>query len=402
MSDKLDPEELLRKNAELSLRLADVEETLRAITSGEVDALVVNTKLGERIFTLEGADTIYRIAIENINQGAVTLSTEGTILYSNHYFAKIMQMELNKVIGTSIYDFVPESRERLVSLLKQEDGRDEIVLQSANRTTIPAYISIKRLQLDVPTICAVVTDLTERKHNQEVISTLKQTEQIKDEFIGMVSHELRTPLTVIIGSIRTALTPGMSQEDIYSLLENAASGADTLALILDNFLELSRYQSKRLVLSVEPVGVYRTASSIVAREAAQSPLHNFFLDMLQNLPAVSADPLRFELILHNLIDNAIKYSPEGGEIRISARNDGTCITVSVKDQGVGIAPKDQSKLFEPFQRLETMRQATQGVGLGLVVCKRLVEAHGGRIWVESEKGKGSTFSFTLPLDHPVK
>ena len=234
------------------------------------------------------------------------------------------------------------------------------------------------------------------------ISEQKQADLIKDEFIGMVSHELRTPLTVVIGSIRTALTPGMSQEDIYSLLENAASGADTLALILDNLLELSRYQSKRLVLSVEPVRVDRAIRGVVNREKAQSPLHHFILDVPQDLPLVSADPLRFERILHNLIDNAVKYSPEGGEIQISARNDGTCITVSVRDQGVGIAPEDQPKLFEPFQRLETMRQATQGVGLGLVVCRRLVEAHGGRIWVESEIGKGSTFSFTLSLDQPVK
>ena len=88
MSDKLNPEELLRKNAELSQRLDEANETLRAITSGEVDALVVNTKLGEQVFTLQGADTVYRVAIENINEGAITLSPEGTILYSNHYFAK--------------------------------------------------------------------------------------------------------------------------------------------------------------------------------------------------------------------------------------------------------------------------------------------------------------------------
>ena len=234
------------------------------------------------------------------------------------------------------------------------------------------------------------------------ITEQKKADLIKDEFIGMVSHELRTPLTVVIGSIRTAMTPGMSAEDIYSLLENAASGADTLALILDNLLELSRYQSKRLVLSVEPMQIARAARSIVEREKSQSPLHQFVVDIPANLPLFSADPVRFERILHNLIDNATKYSPEGGEIRISARNDDTCITVSVKDQGVGIAPEDQPKLFEPFQRLETMRQATQGVGLGLVVCRRLVEAHGGRIWVESEIGKGSTFSFTLPLDQPAK
>ncbi|OGO03813.1 MAG: hypothetical protein A2Y60_00900 [Chloroflexi bacterium RBG_13_54_9] len=102
--------------------------------------------------------------------------------------------------------------------------------------------------------------------------------------------------------------------------------------------------------------------------------------------------------MHNLLENAVKYSPNGGEIRVSARVEGDHILISVSDQGFGISPHEQAKLFEPFWRLEEHRQSgIRGAGLGLLVCRRLVEAHGGRIWVESEPGKGSTFFFTLPL-----
>jgi signal transduction histidine kinase len=114
---------------------------------------------------------------------------------------------------------------------------------------------------------------------------------------------------------------------------------------------------------------------------------------------VSADVTRIERILDNLIDNAIKYSPNGGEVRVSARQEGRRMVVGVRDQGIGIAPRDAERLFQPFSRLDTPvpGSAIQGVGLGLVVCRRLVEAHGGSTWVESEPGKGSTFYFTLPV-----
>lgn len=174
MSEKRTAKQLLAENAELRQQLEDSQETLRAITSGEVDALIVNTKVGERAFTLQGADTVYRTAIENINEGAITLSLEGTILYSNKYFAQMMSTDLNKVIGASLFDFVAEeNRERLARLLEQENGRDEMALQSATGTAISIFIAFKKLQLDVPTICAVITDLTEQKKSE----ALKESEE---------------------------------------------------------------------------------------------------------------------------------------------------------------------------------------------------------------------------------
>ena len=119
-----------------------------------------------------------------------------------------------------------------------------------------------------------------------------------------------------------------------------------------------------------------------------------------------ADELRLERILHNLLENAVKYSPDGGKIKVSARLEDDHMVIGVSDEGIGISLHDQARLFSPFERLAAQRlEGVKGIGLGLLVCRRLVEAHGGRIWVESEPGRGSTFYFTLPLkdgEHPAE
>jgi PAS domain S-box-containing protein len=231
------------------------------------------------------------------------------------------------------------------------------------------------------------------------ITDRKQTEEMKDEFIGMVSHELKTPLTVVTGAVNTAMSPGMSQEDIKGLLEDASWGTETMADIVDNLLELSRWQANRLKLYSESIDLKYLINRIVIQSAGKSEKHTLVMVVPDSLPKVKADWTRIERVLSNLIDNAIKYSPEGGEIKISAQDKGSHIIVSVQDHGIGMTNDDIERLFQPFVRLETMVSDTaiRGIGLGLVVCRRLVEAHGGQIWVEAEIGKGSTFYFTLPI-----
>jgi PAS domain S-box-containing protein len=237
-------------------------------------------------------------------------------------------------------------------------------------------------------VVLVFRDITERK----------KAEQIKDEFIGLVSHELKTPLTVLTGALNVAMMEDIPFEEKKTLLEDVAWSAETMADIVDNLLELSRYQANRLTLTPEPIEITRVISRITKQSSKKSDKHRLVTSVSPDLPAVIADPTRIERILDNLISNAIKYSPEGGEIRITVQRQNNDIVLSVLDQGIGIAAADQELLFQAFQRLENPRwTGIQGVGLGLVVCKRLVEAHGGRIWVESEQGKGSTFFFTLPL-----
>jgi signal transduction histidine kinase len=231
------------------------------------------------------------------------------------------------------------------------------------------------------------------------ISEHKKLDQLKDDFIGLVSHELRSPMTVITGAINTALTEAerLSPEETRQLLKDAALEAELLSNLLGNLLELSRVQAQRLVLHTEAINVRKVAQEAVDKIKRQSPSHDFVLKLPRNLPPVYADPLRLERILYNLLENAVKYSPPGGEVLISARPKDAYLVIGVSDQGIGISPADQAKLFAPFQRLEKRPSGVRGVGLGLLVCRRLVEAHGGRIWVESKPGRGSSFFFTMPL-----
>jgi PAS domain S-box-containing protein len=235
-------------------------------------------------------------------------------------------------------------------------------------------------------IVGMAVDITERK----------KVEQLKDEFIGLVSHELRTPLTVISGSLQTAMSEGLSQEDVHELLQNAAEGTDFLEAILENMLELSRYQAGRLELRVEKVSIADVARTVIEKFKRQGITRELLIDIPRELPMVEADPVRVERILFNLMGNAAKYSPDGSKITVSSRAEEGFVVTSIIDQGTGISKDDQGKLFEPFRQLETSQRRATGIGLGLVVCKRLVDAQGGWIKVESELGKGSTFSFALP------
>ena len=233
------------------------------------------------------------------------------------------------------------------------------------------------------------------------ITERKRVEQLKDEFIGLVSHEMRSPLTVITGALNTVITEKayLSPKEERQLLEDAAWEAGTLAHILGNLLELSRAQAERLFLSFEPVDVKLIIRNAVRRVKRHSTIHRFVTSLPKELPPVRADVIRLERILHNLLENAVKYSPDGGYIRVSAKMDSAHLVIGVSDQGIGISREDQARLFAAFQRLENRNvEGVKGIGLGLLVCRRLVEAHGGRIWVESEPGKGSAFFFTLPLE----
>jgi PAS domain S-box-containing protein len=204
----------------LRARLEEAEETLRAIRSGEVDALVVSTEHGEQIFTLKGADHPFRILIENMSEGALTITEEGVILYANKCFAELLKRPLEKVIGSSITTLVaPGGQQVFQQLLQEEDGKRRLAtldLVDSCGTLIPAQFSLINLQMDgMPdNICVVVTDLTEHKRIEEVINAerlarVKSEEAeraniAKSRFLANMSHEIRTPMNIIIGMANLA------------------------------------------------------------------------------------------------------------------------------------------------------------------------------------------------------
>ncbi len=245
---------------------------------------------------------------------------------------------------------------------------------------------LKNLVSQYPRFAFVTMDITERV----------KAERVKDEFISLVSHELRTPMMVVLGSLKTAQTEGVSQEDREILFQNALEGAESLSALLENLLELSRYQAGRLKIEKESVNISDITRSVANSFRTLGETHSIIVECPESLPRVEADSMRVGRILHNLISNAVKYSPPYTTIRISAREENDKVITSVADEGPGMKPEEQQKIFEPFERSENVIN-TKGLGLGLVVCKRLVEAHGGKIWIESNRSQGSTFYFTLPV-----
>jgi two-component system sensor histidine kinase EvgS len=235
------------------------------------------------------------------------------------------------------------------------------------------------------------------REREDELRSLKKVNQLKDEFIGLVSHELRTPLTVILGALSTVITEEdkLSRREVKQLVGDAYSEAETLSDILANLLELARAQANRLQINEEPVNIKETIDTVVNK--MQQPVsHQVSIDCEESV-IVTADRVRVHRILHNLLDNANKYSKPGTKIEIFVRQNGDEVLIGVRDHGIGIPSDQQGKLFEVFQRLEPQNSGAAGTGLGLVVCRRLVEAHKGRMWLESQPGEGSTFYFTLPM-----
>jgi len=270
------------------------------------------------------------------------------------------------------------------------------------------YIMKDNLTRLGPAIERELQETSIRKENEQASKTLKerdaelhvlkQIDRLKDEFIGLVSHELRTPLTVILGALSTVITEGdrLSARETKQLVGDAYSEAELLSDILANLLELARAQANRLQINEEPVNIRETIDIVINRKKQQMVSHPVSIDC-DDLITVNADRVRLQRIFHNLLDNAIKYSAPRTKIEVFAKQKDGEIIIGVKDKGIGISPEKQGMLFEPFSRLEPQNSNVTGTGLGLVVCRRLVEAHGGRMWVESQPGSGSTFLFTLPV-----
>jgi signal transduction histidine kinase len=230
-----------------------------------------------------------------------------------------------------------------------------------------------------------------------------EVERQRSAFIATVSHELRAPLTVIQGYSETLLDDlnrgWWDAEAERDLLEIVRSSADTLGRLVENLLDAATLEVGVLRLQTEPVRVERIAEQIVARRDGLADRHDLRVEAAPGLPLALADPLRVEQVMTNLIDNAVKYSPDGGPVtmRVESRTGGGELTVSVSDRGLGLDPEQAERVFERFYRAgEPVSGGPRGVGLGLFLCKRLVEAQGGTIWVESEPGIGSTFRFALP------
>ncbi|MBV9228381.1 MAG: PAS domain S-box protein [Chloroflexi bacterium] len=236
-----------------------------------------------------------------------------------------------------------------------------------------------------------VRDMTREREQEEQRST----------FISVISHELQTPIAIIKGYASTLARTDVQfdSEAVRSRLVAIEEEADRLNKLVGNLLYASRIQAGGLQMDIAPLDLVPLVEGVVRRLKARSPDVSVKLVLPSNLPTVMADRERIEEVLQNLLDNAIKYSPRQRAITVNCHATGEEVIVSVSDAGMGISLRDQEQIFKRFHRVGSpMSQSTPGAGLGLYICRAIVEAHGGRIWVESTLHEGSTFSFSLPRE----
>jgi K+-sensing histidine kinase KdpD len=244
----------------------------------------------------------------------------------------------------------------------------------------------------------------ERKRAEErarQLETLKELDQVRRQLLANVSHELRTPLTTIKGYSTMLLDydrrlKHSEKQEYLSAIDRAT---DRLTELVDNLLDMSRLEAGLLKLEKAPISISKLLRETVTEARVWAPDHRIVLEVTKKLPRVSIDAKRIRQVLDNLIDNASKYSGQGTRVIVAARQAGQELMLSVADQGIGIPAEELPRVFAPMYRIrQRLTPEARGAGLGLTICKGLVEAHGGRIWMESEEGKGSACFFTLPLD----
>jgi len=263
--------------------------------------------------------------------------------------------------------------------------------------SLPLSVGERDLWLSVTGVAVVdgtvyaFRDLTEER----ALDTLKA------EFVSTVSHELRTPLAAIYGAAMTLRRDDviLDEDQNVTLLNVITNESDRLARTVNAILWASRLDSDALSTSIESCDPVGLARDVVDAQRIHLPSHvRLELVAEPELPDVAADPDKVRQVLVNLVDNAVKYSPDGGEVRVEISSESDGIRFAVRDQGLGIPYGEQNRIFDKFYRLDPdMTRGIGGTGLGLYICRELVRRMEGRIWVTSEPGRGSTFAFELPV-----
>ena len=382
-----------------------------AVLSGFNDV----TRLKEADETLRESEEKWRSVTENSPDYIMTLDRDANIIFVNR---TMPDQNKEAVVGTPVYTYVPEEYrqamkdcfERVFNTGKP-DGYDVIYVSAdGNDQLFEARVGPIWQAGEIVGLTASSTDITERRladlKMQELYEQEKELRQSLEgemtkrvEFTRALAHELKTPLTPVMMSSQ-ALAAQLKEEPLASLARNVSRGASNLDARIDELLDLAKGEIGMLQLRPRSVNMRQLLEEAIEDVAslASSRGQTLVTELPPSLPQIHADEVRSRQIVMNLLNNALKFTPEGGHVLVRAREDESSLIVEVEDTGPGIPKKDQQRIFDPYHRRESDRERLSGLGLGLALCKSLVELHGGEIWVRSRPGKGSTFGFSLPLD----
>lgn len=340
--------------------------------------------------------------LDSAADGIIILAPDHVIERCNPAFAHML--------GKTIEDILGHLHQNVIQWEKHKDG---VTLEQAEAGGWPLtpnatlYIEgdIKREDsLPLPVGITYAPLLNQEGILVNIIATVRdithfrEADELKSTFISVISHELKTPVALIKGYVGTLRREDATWDPliIKDSLEVIEEEADRLTELIDNLLDASRLQAGALAINLTDVNLMDLIERIAQRFRTQSSIHNIVLDFPDSFPVILADDDRISQVISNLISNAIKYSPQGGDIRITAQVHPRQVVICVHDQGPGIAPEDLPHVFDRFYRASEASRTTKGAGLGLYLARAVIEAHGGRIWIDPKPGDGARVCFSLP------
>jgi PAS domain S-box-containing protein len=350
-----------------------------------------------------------RMLFEQYMDGIVVIDQDGKVYETNKRFAEMLGYSPEEVLTLHMWDWSTfYTREQLLEIAKRADSKraiSETWHRRKDGTLINVEISANVVFFEGKKyISCVCRDITKRKQAEEILLHAKliaeAANRSKGEFLATMSHELRTPLNSIIGfsDILVSGMAGSLDEKQTKYIRNISNSGHHLLKLINDILDLSKVEAGKMELVMEYFSVSDEIEEIKTLMSPLASKKNIGLDVKiePGVENIKADRTKFSQIIYNLASNAIKFTPDKGYVGITAKRIDHMVEISVIDSGIGIAMKDLGKLFQPFKQLNPyMTREYGGTGLGLVLVKKYVEMHGGKIWVESEVGKGSRFTFTI-------
>lgn len=376
----------------------DVTERKKAEHDLRHQKSMMEKKIEERTLALRDSEAFLSSIIETVREGLLVIDPEFKVLSANYHFLRTFKVTLEETIGRQLYALgnnqwdIPQLRELLLKILPTNNPVVDFEVEhdfphiGKKLMLLNAY----RIELEgqfKDQILLAIEDITDRR----------EIEQRKDDFLSIASHELKTPLTTIKGymQILQKNTPQGASEKFNNTLGKVSQHIERLNNLIAELLDVSKIRTGNIELHEASFNFDKMVAEVIEGIQASALDHKIVLQGATNATVV-ADESHIIQVLNNLLSNAIKYGRESEIIEVHLSNVSEFVKVSVRDYGIGMSAEDKKRVFERFFRGSDIQKRFPGMGIGLYVCDQIIKNHKGTLWVDSEKGKGSIFSFTLP------
>jgi PAS domain S-box-containing protein len=357
-------------------------------------------RIEERTKSLKDSEEYLASIVQTVRESLIVLDSNFKVISVNSHFLRTFKVSSEETEGKHMYELgnrqwdIPQLKELLESILPTNNPVEEfevehdfphigkkLMLLNAHRIELEGQFKDR--------ILIAIEDITDRR----------EIERRKDDFLSIASHELKTPLTTIKGYVTMLdrLMPENASDKFKSVVSKTGLYINRLNNLIEELLDVSKIQTGNIELHKEPFDFDKMVHEAVEGMQSATKSHTIVVKG-KTTNRYTGDESHLVQVMNNLLSNAIKYAPDATEITVHLSLVSNYLKVSVIDKGLGIGIEDQKKIFDRFYRVGEIQQRFPGMGIGLYICDQIIKNHGGSLWVESEKGKGSTFSFTLPID----